>query len=157
MTFLILVIIVLGWIIFSKNETIKYREKEREKEIYIKQIRDKAYSYDRQFLNNVLKVKSVYRKLKKIKNSNFEVDYFREFNDTYSKTELEVCFKYSQTSIYVSLFAYSHECWCDISKGVFSESQKLEFENNEDDGVTIDNILYFMNRIIEQNKLQNGK
>lgn len=142
MSFLIIVIIVLGWIIFEKYIAKKNKDERNELFKSWDLEREKNFKKNPEFLNNYLKIKSIFKKLVIPKIDNIEIIRVEEPNHETIFITRNVKLLYKNIEFYITLNGSSSQCRSyvicnDNSKLNFS----LVFDKNDDDNVIIENLI----------------
>lgn len=157
MTFLILIIIILGWVVFEQYSAKKNKDVHAQEIKDIEDQRNEEFKKSSEFLNNTLKVNSIFKKLTTSNIKNVEIGYFFERGGSISRTEKEINIKYSGIPFYLEIYGDRTSTWCfiickmnNISRNII----RVDFENIEDDKIIIEKIFKTIKKTIEQHKLK---
>jgi hypothetical protein len=157
MTFLILIIIILGWIIFEQFNSKKYQDNENKRFEGYELKRKENFKQNSEFLENYNKIESLFKKLTILQIEKLKIIRTFEPDDKTTEITRNITLSYKSYEFYLTLIGNYYECRCYfLTSADYKIKFDLKFMNSENDKVTIENIINELERLnnyLERKKL----
>ncbi|WP_422092144.1 hypothetical protein [Tenacibaculum ovolyticum] len=152
-TIAIVIIIILGWIIFEQSDKTKNRNEREQKFQRVDVERKEKAKQNPEFLKNLIKMDSTFELLTTLKIDNFKTDYISGEDDKAHEKIHIIHLFYFDMPFSLRLIASTFESRCIIqtskNRDIFIS---LEYDNKEDNDLTIDKILSNIKRVAQNSK-----